>query len=874
VTTQTELRNYVWQACTAIRNEHRDVKKYVEYTAVLLFFKFYDDLYYTLPEDIQGLISEKYRWHSLKALDPRGFSGYHPEVLIRLHDFFENKRWKGKRTFGVIFDNFQFDIKHDEVLGRALLNIDRINFAGMAYDQKGDIYEFLIGRMAHAGVKGEFFTPRPIVNTIIEILKPRFGLKVWDPACGTGGFLSRAFEEMLANLRNKHRENLKRHQEELQTLRYNSIYGNETESVSARLARMNMILRGDGHSTILEFNSLDKQTYSEARLKIRGQTQNNPIPDILDQGGFDLIMANPPYGGSQAVSDVGSHSWFKPWQKSKKPEANFLQVMMHALKPGGRCGVLMPEGILFRRDEIKIRERLLKDFHLEAIVGLFKGAFESVDVKACILFFRKPTKAEKWKGTQQVWIAETKSFTDIQEIPSRFANCTEDNLARTVGIDEIREKRLVLRPNKYLKASSDVSATHISLGEIFEEVKDTIPIKTTETYRQVTVKLHGRGAVLRGEVLGSEIAARRQKQAREGDLIVSKIDARNGALALIPPDLDGAIVSQDFPLFRRKGADLFPPESCQLLLELFRYYLQYSPLTYSMELDAQGTTNRRRVTVDEVLDLTMPCPREDEQRKLLERLNNQRNIVERAQLLLEDVFRLNWLDEAIFHVAADEVLATSFEPLVEDASEYIDPSRQPETEWQLYSLSNVNGIFPGTKKLGTEFSRGRKYKRVIENAIAYTTTRVDVGSVGIMPAADQHSIISPYRVVFRCKEHLDAKFALYLIKSPFFRRLISETQVGAIRDELFFSVFTDIEVPIPQLTRQREIVRYIETQLSAYSQVRLLRDQAEVTMRKLIYHLFGQSYTGDRTDTLDTADSYLQDDTENWEAIATTESLA
>jgi hypothetical protein len=121
---------------------------------------------------------------------------------------------------------------------------------------------------------------------------------------------------------------------------------------------------------------------------------------------------------------------------------------------------------------------------------------------------------------------------------------------------------------------------------------------------------------------------------------------------------------------------------------------------------------------------------------------------------------------------------------------------------------------------------------------------------------------------------LDAKFALYLIKSPFFRRLISETQVGAIRDELFFSVFTDIEVPIPQLTRQREIVRYIETQLSAYSQVRLLRDQAEVTMRKLIYHLFGQSYTGDRTDTLDTADSYLQDDTENWEAIATTESLA
>src|ERR1051325_6920653 len=100
--------------------------------------------------------------------------------------------------------------------------------------------------------------------------------------------------------------------------------------------------------------------------------------------------------------------------------------MMNMLKPGGRCGVLMPEGVLFRREEAKIRERLLKEFHLEAVVGLFKGAFEFAEVKACILFFRKPIKAERWKGTEEVWIADTRIIQDIEQIPDRFEQTAND----------------------------------------------------------------------------------------------------------------------------------------------------------------------------------------------------------------------------------------------------------------------------------------------------------------------------------------------------------------------------------------------------------------------------------------------------------------
>jgi len=834
MTTQAELRGAVLQACTAIRNEHRDVKKYVEYTAILLFFKFYDDVFDTLPADVQGLIPDDYRWHTLRSLDKQGFAGANPEVLIRLRDFFERRLWVAKGHFGIIFENFGFDIKHPEVLGRALLALDRINFGGVDYDQKGAIYEFLISKMADAGVKGEFFTPRPIVNMVISILRPRFGSRVWDPACGTAGFLSRAFEEMLADLDARHPIGTEGRDGALARLRHDSIYGNETESVSARLARMNMILRGDGHSTILEFNSLDQQTYTEDRLDIRGRLEPNPIPRILgEDGGFDYIMANPPYGGSQAVSDVGSV--FKPWQKSKKPEANFLQVMMHALKPGGQCGVLMPEGILFRGEESRIRRQLLQDYDLRAVVGLFKGAFEFADVKACVLFFRKPLPEERWQGTRAVWIAETRDVADIEAISARFGCDAADGLTRTVGVDEIAQKKGVLRPSLYLAVARNQGVADVPLSDLFEEAREAVAIRDDRTYRQITVQYHGKGAILRAETPGADIGTKTQKIARAGDLIVSKIDAHNGALALVPPDLDGAVATQDFPLFH--------PVSDRLSPHLFAYYLRYGPWVGQLRADAQGTTNRQRVTAADILALMAPCPTAEEQGRVVARLDAQRGIADRALALLAEASNLDWLDDAVFAVVPSDVMATSFAPLIKDASDYVDPSTQPDTLWKVYGVTNEEGVRLSEVKAGREFKIGRKYKRLVAGAIAYNPQRVNVGSVGLVANADDESILSPYYPHFTCGADLDPTFAFYLIKSPYFRRLIDETAIGAVRHELFLSLFVQIAVPIPPLERQEEIAHLIEMRLGSYEHVRAIHEQAEEDMRRIVRDLFGVART-------------------------------
>lgn len=825
MTSKQALRNHVWQACTAIRNEHRDVKKYVEYTAILLFFKFYDDLYDTLPDDVRKLIPERYRWATLRGLDPRGFSGYNPQVLARLREFFEERRWRGRAGFGVIFENFNFDIKHDEVLGKALVALDRIDFAGLDYDQKGDLYEFLIAKMADAGVKGEFFTPRPIVNMIVDLLDPAPGQRVWDPACGTAGFLSRVFEVVRADIDDSGDGHAR--DDALEFLRTKSLYGCETEAVSARLARMNMLLRGDGHSTILEFNSLDSQTYRQRRLELRGERVPNPLPAIFDGGGFDVIMANPPYGGSQAVSDVGTV--LRPWARTRKPEANFLQVMMHCLAPGGRCGVVLPEGVLFRRDEAPIRERLLRDFDLQAVVGLFQGAFEFAEVKACVLFFRRPHPSEGWQGTQQVWIADTRAMDDIVLIPQHFG--MESDVARMVTCDEIDEHPPYnLRPRYYLAAGEAEGTAGVAFGELFEQVKDVIALEDEIPYRQVTIKVRGGGASLRGEVHGKDVATKRQFRVATGDLVVSKIDARHGAYAVIPDQLDGGIVSADFPVFRRRDNRLDP--------DLLGYYLRFGPLTERFASFAQGTTNRQRVSLEDILSVVLPVPDDEIQDALVRRLDQQEGVREKAVALLEDLDSFRWLDAAVFDVPDGEIVASSFGPLVEDASDHVAPASEPDAVWQLYSLSNKEGVTLGDKKRGSEFHPTRKYKRVVENAITYDTRRVNVGSVGIMPAGDDYSIISPYRVVFRCLPGLDPRFTFYAMKSPFFIERVRDAQVGAVRDELFFNVFTEIPFDIPSHDRQLAVVSQIEAQLAAFQRVQVIAAQAEATIRTIVAELF------------------------------------
>jgi len=191
-----------------------------------------------------------------------------------------------------------------------------------------------------------------------------------------------------------------------------------------------------------------------------------------------------------------------------------------------------------------------------------------------------------------------------------------------------------LRPGRYLQTLSGSGHVRTApFADLFDLVKETVALDD-ETIYNLTVKLYGKGAVLRRQVRGVEIKTRRQAVARTGDLIVSKIDARNGALAIIPDELDRALASLDFPLLRPKGGEVNRT--------LLRYCLEFGPYAKMLEALAQGTTNRQRVTAGDILELPYPLLSADEVAAALQRLEQHERVLRMAEMLSEDYKKMDW----------------------------------------------------------------------------------------------------------------------------------------------------------------------------------------------------------------------------------------
>lgn len=249
---------------------------------------------------------------------------------------------------------------------------------------------------------------------------------------------------------------------------------------------------------------------------------------------------------------------------------------------------------------------------------------------------------------------------------------------------------------------------------------------------------------------------------------------------------------------------------------------------------------KHRLYFDCLGEIELPIPQVPEQRFIAARLQAQDALVQRCDALIGEAHKLNWLDEGVFRVSPGDSIANSLADMVEDVSEYVDPAAYPNVEWKVYGVTNEDGVRLNETKLGSDFKPGRKYKRLIKEALVYNPQRVNVGSIGVVEEADTESIVSPYYVQFKCKYPMDKRFAYYLFKSPYFRRLIDgpDGAIGGVRHELFFSTFTSMELPIPKPETQRAIIDTIDQQLAVYSQVGLIRNHAQRSMSEIIDSLF------------------------------------
>ena len=364
---------------------------YTEQISWVLFLKFLADLEESKAEDAEldgetytYILDEKYRWQNWAVLKVDGKkdiinskSGDDLLEFVNKELFPYLKGFKSitenpksiKYKIGAIFEFLDNRIANGHTLREVLDIIDEMDFHNQSdLFQLSLIYEKLLKDMgSDGGNSGEFYTPRPLIKVITDVVNPQIGQSIYDPAVGSCGFLIEAYNHIrYTDVQNNKQRDLSTDQ--LKFLNEDTFFGNEKTPLSYVMGVMNMILHGVESPNISKSNTLTKD--------IRG---------LEEKDRFDCILANPPFGGKEKEQIQQNFPI-----KSNATELLFLQHMMNHLKLGGKCGVVIPEGVLFQTNNAfqSVKKDLLERFNVHTILSLPSGVFLPYSaVKTNVVFF-------------------------------------------------------------------------------------------------------------------------------------------------------------------------------------------------------------------------------------------------------------------------------------------------------------------------------------------------------------------------------------------------------------------------------------------------------------------------------------------------------
>ena len=370
--------------------------------------------------------AERYRWSKWRFK-----SGNDLVTFVRDEVFpYMASLAKDEPEVAEYFRDARLEILDPNVLKQVVDELDGFEFHKLGPDVKGDIFEYLLTHLGSSALNGQFRTPHQIRAMMVAMLDPDLGDSIYDPACGTAGFLIDVADYLLAKYsenvtevpiygedwlekRGQTIEQAKRAIPNLQTFKKGAgekipdwrllegaIYGTDVSRQMMRISMMNLVLHGIRHARLKRANALSE---------MGGLTED----DLART--YNVILANPPFAGQLPKDSIRNDL---PTQ-SKKSELLFLALMMRHLAPDGRCAVVVPEGLLFggTKAHVELRKKLVDDFELLAVVSLPTGVFKPyAGVKTAVLVFRKPHEApsarrpDEGRGSdKKIWFYEIKN---------------------------------------------------------------------------------------------------------------------------------------------------------------------------------------------------------------------------------------------------------------------------------------------------------------------------------------------------------------------------------------------------------------------------------------------------------------------------------
>lgn len=431
----------------------------------LLFLKIFDDKEQEWQFTVKGYqspLEPRFRWSSW-AKDAEGITG---EELIA---FVNNELFPALKNLGTkagvsnhgraiasVFEDAYNYMKSGILLRQTINVIERDLDFNSSTDRHlfNDIYEKILADLQSAGNAGEYYTPRAVTQFVVDILNPQLGESLLDPACGTGGFLTCAIEQLKKQVKTIDDSN---------TIEV-TIHGVEKKPLPHMLAMTNMMLHGiDVPTNIRHDNTLSR-----------------PLKDYKPIERVDIVMTNPPFGG---MEEDGIEGNFPKKYQTRETADLFMALIMHLLKKdGGRGAVVLPDGFLFGEGvKTTLKQELLEGFNLHTIVRLPKGVFSPyTSITTNILFF------EKGKGTENVWFFEHpypegyKSYSrskpltigEFEREKSWWYNREVTEYAWQVSVQEIIERNYNLDCKNPHEVEVDLGNPEVLMGEYLDIVRE------------------------------------------------------------------------------------------------------------------------------------------------------------------------------------------------------------------------------------------------------------------------------------------------------------------------------------------------------------------------------------------------------------------